>query len=156
PIQETDLAVPENVRKWLGRLMLLYRVPFNYLVPDERMLPTDSIRFFYLDPRWLKCLLEGACSVGRTSAPGEVVGRAQRDNFLNSPIQEARRFRTEESHPAGNWTHLTGFLLRSPVVEGWQGLEMRAWEKWDPKWADSENDPVEAEKKKKGELKALR
>src|SRR4029078_6223704 len=25
-----------------------------------------------------------------------------------------------------NWP-LTGFLLRSPAVEGWQGLEMRAW-----------------------------
>jgi hypothetical protein len=27
----------------------------------------------------------------------------------------------------GEWPKLTGFLIRSPVVAGWQGLEMRAW-----------------------------
>ena len=155
PIQETDLAVPENVRKWLGRLMLLYRVPFNYVVPDERMLPKDSIRFFYLDPGWLKCLLEGACSVGRASSRDELVDKELRDNFLKYAIQESRKVRTQEPLGAGGWTHLTGFLLRSPVVEGWQGLEMRAWETWDPKWEDPGNDAIEAEKKK-NELKPLR
>ena len=155
PIQETDLAVPENVRKWLGRLMLLYRVPFNYLVADERMLPKDSIRFFYLDPGWLKCLLEGACSVGRASARDELVDQELRDNFLKYAIQESRKVRTQDPLAAGSWTHLTGFLMRSPVVEGWQGLEMRAWETWDPKWTDGANDAVEAEKKK-NELKPLR
>jgi hypothetical protein len=155
PIQETDLAVPENVRKWLGRLMLLYRVPFHYLVPDERMLPRDSMRFFYLDPGWLKCLLEGACSVGRASSRDELVDKELRDNFLKYAIQESRKVRLQEPLAAGGWTHLTGFLLRSPVVAGWQGLEMRAWETWDPSWTDGEGDAVEAAKKI-SELKPLR
>jgi hypothetical protein len=153
--EDTDLTVPENVRQWLGRLMLLYRVPFNYLVPDERMLPKDSIRFFYLDPGWLKCLLEGACSVGRASSRDELVDMELRDNFLKYAIEESRKVRTQESLDAGSWTQLTGFLLRSPVVEGWQGLEMRAWETWKKEWGNDADDSDEAAKKK-NELKPLR
>ena len=167
--EDTDLTVPENVRQWLGRLMLLYRVPFNYLVPDERMLPKDSIRFFYLDPGWLKCLLEGACSVGRASSRDELVDMELRDNFLKYAIEESRKVRTQESRDAGStpkpvdagsWTQLTGFLLRSPVVEGWQGLEMRAWETWKKEWGNEEADEATKEKneaaKKENELKPLR
>jgi hypothetical protein len=160
--EDTDLTVPENVRQWLGRLMLLYRVPFNYLVPDERMLPKDSIRFFYLDPGWLKCLLEGACSVGRASSRDELVDMELRDNFLKYAIEESRMVRRRESLDAGStqkpldagsWTQLTGFLLRSPVVEGWQGLEMRAWETWKKEWDADEADEAA---KKENELKPLR
>ncbi len=175
--EDTDLAVPENVRQWLGRLMLLYRVPFNYLIPDERMLPKDSIRFFYLDPGWLKCLLEGACSVGRASSRDELVDMELRDNFLKYAIEESRKVRTQESLDAGSaqdrldagstqksfddgWTKLTGFLLRSPAVEGWQGLEMRAWETWKKEWDDEAADETTKEKnevaKKENELKPLR
>lgn len=136
-----DLTIPQTVVKWLSRLLLLYRVPFANLVPDERMLPPDSMRFFYLDPGWLKSLLEGACSVGRSSARDELVDEHLRDNFLKLAIDEAPNVRTRtpaegagdpqpvrEIPPGGvDWPQLTGFLLRSPVVGGWQGLEMRAW-----------------------------
>ena len=152
-----DLSVPPNVRQWLGRLMLLYRVPFNYLVPDERMLPRDSIRFFYLDPGWLTCLLQGACSVGRASSRDELVDQELRNNFLRYAIEESRTVRTPQTRDAkGAWTQLTGFLLRSPVVEGWQGLEMRAWEKWDHRWDDAKNDGRYDDKKEEAKLKPLR
>ena len=59
------VLVPEQISKWLGRLRLLKGVPFNYLVPDERMLPPESIRFFYLDINWIDSLLDGAFSIGR-------------------------------------------------------------------------------------------
>ena len=42
--------LPVSVRDWLARRVLLYGVPFLYLVPDERMLPLPSMRFFRLDP----------------------------------------------------------------------------------------------------------
>ncbi len=137
---EFDLTIPGNICQWLARLILLYRVPFTNLVADERMLPPDSMAFFYLDPGWLKCLMEGACSVGRSSSRDELVDKNLRDNFLNLAIGESANVRagtparqdayTEhklaETEP--DWPILTGFLMRSPVVEGWQGLEMRAWE----------------------------
>jgi hypothetical protein len=116
-------------------------VPFVNLVPDERLLPPDSLRFFYLDPNWLKCLLEGACSVGRSSSRDELVDEQLRDKFLDFALQQSLLVRTK--NPATNQTGdgtpvneqpaklpdwpLTGFLLRSSVVEGWQGLEMHAW-----------------------------
>jgi hypothetical protein len=138
-----DLTIPGSICQWLARLILLYRVPFPYLVPDERMLPPDSMRFFYLDPGWLKCLLEGACSVGRSSSHDELVDEYLRDNFLKLALDESQNVRTrtpaehaDRAHPRKvsenpaekfDWSQLTGFLMRSPVVKGWQGLEMRAW-----------------------------
>jgi hypothetical protein len=132
---------PPEVRQWLARLTLLYRVPFYYLVPDERLLPIDSLRFFCLDPGWIKCLLEGACSVGRNSTEEQLVDEFLRNRFLDFAIEDSVsvRQRPESEHgdpqpviqpPKVNWP-LTGFLLRSPLVAGWQGVEMRAWQSWD-------------------------
>ena len=116
--------VPADIEDWLGRLFLLYGVPFSYLVPQEDMLPPESIRFFYLDPGWLKCLLEGACSVGRTSTVDDLVDQHLRNQFLDYAAKKARAVRTGEQGEL-RWP-LSGFLLRSLMVEGWQGLEMKA------------------------------
>jgi len=118
------MRIPEDIGEWLGRVMLLYGVPFNYLVPDEAMLPPESIRFFYLDPGWMKCLLEGACSVGRSGTIDAVLDEHLRNNFLDLAGEKAREVRAGKKGTL-NWP-LTGFLLRSLIVEGWQGLEMKA------------------------------
>lgn len=126
-----DRQIPKEIREWLGHLLLLYGVPFNYLVPEEAMLPLESIRFFYLDPGWLECLLEGACSVGRSSTVDEKLDQHLRNNFLTEAGEVAGEVRLkakEKIERTGrklNWP-LTGFLIRSQVVEGWQGLEMKA------------------------------
>ncbi|HTF04001.1 MAG TPA: hypothetical protein VK826_08245, partial [Bacteroidia bacterium] len=60
-----DPNMPQPLTDWLSRLALLYGVPFNYLVPDEGMLPPESIRFFYLDINWVEALVDGAFSIGR-------------------------------------------------------------------------------------------
>jgi hypothetical protein len=116
--------IPTDIKEWLGHLLLLYGIPFHYLVPEESMLPQESIRFFYLDPGWMKCLLEGACSVGRSSSVDELFDQHLRNNFLNEASEKAKEVRAGRR---GNleWP-LTGFLMRSRVVEGWQGLEMTA------------------------------
>src|SRR5437899_2110584 len=46
----------DEVTSWLARLVLLYGVPLHYLIPEELMLPEDSLRFFFLDPIWMQCL----------------------------------------------------------------------------------------------------
>ncbi len=116
--------IPAGIREWLGHLLLLYGVPFHYLVPEESMLPAESIRFFYLDPGWMKCLLEGACSVGRSSSVDELFDRRLRNHFLNEAGEKAAEIRAGRRRPL-DWP-LTGFLIRSRVVEGWQGLEVAA------------------------------
>ena len=116
--------IPTDIREWLGHLLLLYGVPFHYLVSEESMLPPESIRFFYLDPGWMKCLLEGACSVGRSSSVDELLDEHLRNNFLDEAAEKAKEVRKGRKG-ALDWP-VTGFLMRSRVVEGWQGLEMKA------------------------------
>ena len=139
--------MPQDIGEWLGRLLLLYGVPFNYLVPQESMLPPESIRFFYLDPGWMKCLLEGACSVGKSSTLDDLFDQKLRNRVLDLAGPEAAEVRAsvgkdlrelweqdkEREKAVLNWP-LTGFLLRSDLVEGWQGIEMQAWSEWKQDW----------------------
>jgi hypothetical protein len=140
--------VPEDVSAWLGRLVLLYGVPFHYLVPEEAFLPLESIRFFYLDPIWIQCAIQGACSVGNTDYGDTLIDKAM--NTLVQPNRPASGEKTTcvssvaaagvrdrlrqqyEDIPAPTESQdlawpLTGFLLRSAVVRGWRGLEIMAY-----------------------------
>lgn len=130
--------LPATVRDWLARRVLLYGVPFLYLVPDERMLPLPSMRFFRIDPLWIKRLLEGACSVGRNSTEAELVDSILGDEFFKIAVNGSAKVRQRPLSDEGDGRKnaddspsptfpFEGFLLRSPIVRGWQGLEMKAW-----------------------------
>ena len=106
-----DNQPPDEVIAWLNRLRMLHGVPFNYLVPDEAMLPAESIRFFQLDPSWIIALAEGALSLGSSTA-----GDAAHDAAVRPQIRAA-------AIPA---SAATGFVLRSGVVADWPGLRVRA------------------------------
>ena len=107
-------AVPPAITQWLGRLRLLHGVPFNYLVPEESMLPVESLRFLALDADWVSAAVDGAFSIGRSSKA--VAGH---DVALHEAV-----------HAAGvsgdSATPVTGFLLRSAVVSGWPALQVTA------------------------------
>lgn len=118
----------KRIADWLANLWRLNGVPFAYLVPDERMLPPESIRFFWLDDDWLTCLIDGAFSLGRSTS-----GDEERE-------QDAVAGLTERATTAGP---VTGFLLRSAVVAGWPGLEVRAYAAADKKTV---RDPVRIER----------
>jgi hypothetical protein len=62
-IRQSCEPLPGDVTRYLGRLSLLHELPFTVVVPDSRMLPPESIRFFFLDQNWLDALLDGALSV---------------------------------------------------------------------------------------------
>ena len=104
-------AQPTVVLDWFDGLRELRGVPFDYLVPDERMLPVESLRFFWIDHYWIDCLLDGAFGVGRVSD-------AQRD------LED--RFAADST--AGDSEVMTGFLLRSDAVAGWPGLLVDAFD----------------------------
>lgn len=145
---ETDPPpVPLTVRNWLGQAMLLYGVPFQYLVPDPGMLREGSIRFFYLNPDWINCLLQGACGVGRTNYTDELADQLLRARFFEVSEKLAGELRSNSKHaadqrreevsdkppdPSGAQTNpvlqwpVSGYLLRSPAVENWVGLEATA------------------------------
>jgi hypothetical protein len=93
-------TVPPDVNAWFKGVEQLKGIPFNYLVPDERMLPPESIRFFYLDWLWLECLQDGAFSLGQAT---------KLDASLHAALPKPSRL-------------VTGFLLRSDIVAGWPDL----------------------------------
>lgn len=52
---------------FLQEMCLLKNVPFHYLVPDNRMLPFESIKLFYVDKQWLTAMIDGAITIGAQS-----------------------------------------------------------------------------------------
>lgn len=129
PQQGTD---EYQVVDWLTRLHLLYGVPFAYLVPDIRMLPIESIRFFQVDNGWVEALLDGAFSIGApraTSDAGEVVRAAAvpAARARLAHVRAAMLGQAAPAGPAGAPEAITGFLLRSAMVSGWPGMEVRGY-----------------------------
>jgi hypothetical protein len=98
-------AFPPVALKWLKSTALLCGIPFNYLVPDERMLPADSMRIFSVDPAWMAALFDGALSVGRVTSAHHAADAVR--------IPEVEALQT---------LAVSGILVRSSVVAGWPSL----------------------------------
>jgi hypothetical protein len=135
---ESATPLPDYVQHTLARWRLLMDVPFRYLVPDTKLLPDESIRFFTLDEAWLDLLVAGALATGGGGTREQAAARAAlpaaraasrahrafvrdvaRDRLSLSAVAE-----TAGVDPA---TIVSGFLLRSNIVSGWAGLQVRAW-----------------------------
>lgn len=128
---------PKEVADWLGRLKLLYGVPLNYLVPDERMLPPESIRFFYIDPNWIKALLDGAFSIGRSVTPEKSTRSFRMDSASTPLMSEESRLKATAVRTKYlglplldmDMKLVSGFLLRSSVVADYPGLGVNVYAK---------------------------
>lgn len=127
-LDEVQLPVP--LSDWLGRLRLLKGVPFNYLVPDERMLPPESIRFFYLDRNWIDALLDGAFSIGRNLTTTENAPTNNLDAAVMPAVEQHVRSRVTNMRaralgtpePVATLQVVSGFLLRSSIVSAYRGI----------------------------------
>lgn len=106
PSDETKL-IPDALKLWFQGLGLLQGIPFNYLVPDEDLLPPESIRFFCLDSVWVDCLQDGAFSIGRVTSG---------DLLDDNQITQINEFLQGQNKT------VTGIIMRSQVVSGWPGL----------------------------------
>src|SRR6185312_5334268 len=60
-----EAEMPPYMESFLAHLRLLIGVPFDYLIADSKLLPDESIRFFYVDRSWTDRLVDGAISVGK-------------------------------------------------------------------------------------------
>ena len=132
-------AVPEALSSWLGRLGLLYGVPFEYLVPHIAMLPAESLRFFYIDANWIEALVDGAFSIGTHSQRDiryhKVLQHQIRDETDIAAGKLRRTLRSAEDSDIAETPHQAeprvraGFLFRSAIVAGWPGLEVAGYRK---------------------------
>ncbi|GHC60023.1 hypothetical protein [Streptomyces cinnamoneus] len=84
----------------LDQVTLLAAAPFGHLVPDARMLPPESLRFFHVDAQWCAALRDGVLSTG--------IGTS-----LDAAVDELARGALEPPRP------LSGLLMRSALVKGW-------------------------------------
>ncbi len=104
------ITAPAELTAWIESLRTLQGVPFKYLVPDERMLPLESIRFFTVDPQWIDALLDGALSVARMPTEHKQCCKdAEKALLASSPSRT-----------------ITGFVMRSAAVAGRPGLIVTA------------------------------
>lgn len=133
------VSLTPELYQWLGKLKLLYGVPINYLVPDEGMLPPESIRFFYVDMNWVDALLDGAYSIGRNLSSGK--SGCDTDTQIDKATVEQANVQLSEHAKLVRANHLgfqdsgaklevvSGFILRSKVVQDYRGLGVNAFEK---------------------------
>lgn len=134
--ESADATAEEKITDWLARLRNLYGVPFNLLVPDVRMLPQESIRFFRIDENWIDCLIDGAFSIGR-STTGDADREREAALFARIRVaihNRAAVARTRRIFGASDPRAHTeaapvrsGFLVRSGVVAGWPSIEARGY-----------------------------
>lgn len=132
PVTQPDgpSAPPEKLTAGFDRLTRLEPVPFNYLVPDETMLPTDSMRFFDVDPMWLEALRDGAFSIGRV-LPKDHLDDAKHHEELPKPAR------------------LSGVLIRSGAIGEWQRLRVDGYTGMDREKVDLSENPTYFEHKLK-------
>jgi hypothetical protein len=133
-LKEIDSKELDQISEWLSHLYLLYGVPFNYLVPDESLLMPETIRFFYLDRNWLDVLLDGALSIGMHSSRDTFYQNQVYDVIIDAVHERTQTLRdrllgknTNEVAENSSEGPLAGLLIRSAVVSGWPGLEVRAY-----------------------------
>lgn len=107
-VEEQEAASQEHetfkgkITDWLAQYQTLKNIPFHYLVPQENLLPMESIRFFRIDSNWLRCLQSGALSIG-----GDLS-----ENNIFPPVPVPDRW---------------GFLLRSRVVSEFPKLRIQGF-----------------------------
>lgn len=135
--------LPDETGRWLARLCLLEGLPFADLVPDARMLPAESVRFFFLDRNWVDSLVDGALSVAAVAAPeATLVDLHRRDVHRRATAgahheRGRRRVRTRAAAVAALGARIeggadeapdwSGFLLRSAAVAAWPGLTVTGY-----------------------------
>ncbi len=88
--------IDKSVIEYLKQIQLLQVVPIRYLIPNEIMLPEESIRYFAVDGNWVQAMIDGFTNVAQFQ------------------IQEGI------SKDA-----MTGFILRSKLIETCVGLQFQ-------------------------------
>lgn len=145
PAQEAPLQpegdLPPYMESFLAHLRLLVGVPFEYLVPDGRLLPPESIRFFYLDRSWTDRLVDGAVAVGQIGSREEAHYQARAAGLAGLMDQSERMVRLlqrgqdfPDAKAASDADDrqaqvVTGFVLRSSAVKGWPHMDVRAYDR---------------------------
>jgi hypothetical protein len=102
-----SLVMPQHLQDKIEAWKNLENIPYEYIVPEPSVLPTESIRFFQIDPQWINSFLCGAFSIGHTAS-------ALSPSTLESFFMNKSNVRT-------------GFIINSMVVSGWPDFLVNAY-----------------------------
>ncbi|KAL8792182.1 MAG: hypothetical protein Q9195_005204 [Heterodermia aff. obscurata] len=114
----TDWAFLFN---WIMDKLFLDNIPTQYLITDPAHLPTETIRFFHIDPTWLDCLVDGALSVANHLASDDDIVRQSIKTVINNYLSSTLGSGPTEHLPQ---VPLYGFFLRSAVVKVFPDLQI--------------------------------
>ena len=126
------VQIADELVEWIARVVLLYPLPFQYLVPHAALLPPESLRFFHVDDNWVDALVDGALSAAVRGHADEGVATRSDMQLALSKIVYQHRLRLQGKYPEWNPSEQymdvpkSGFLLRSSVVTDWPGVEVTA------------------------------
>lgn len=110
-IKQAPPEIPEVLKQALGHWMRLAEIPMAYLVPDQRMLPEESLRFFKVDEAWTEAFVNGVFEVGFAGLSND--RQEVWEEFLKT-INEA--LSTERAR--------YGFLLNGQVVKDFPAMKV--------------------------------
>jgi hypothetical protein len=134
-----ESGLPPYLESFLAHLRLLVGVPFDYLVPDGRLLPTESVRFFFVDRSWTDRLVDGVISVGEMGTREQAHHHAHGDDVqaaldgMERYVRDLQRgwltFDEASNQALAGGGVITGFLMRSSAVSGWPHMDVRAFDR---------------------------
>ncbi|MBK9263425.1 MAG: hypothetical protein IPM54_26925 [Polyangiaceae bacterium] len=120
-------GLPPEVQTWLEDLMLLRGVPLHYIVPDPRLLPPESIRFFHIDPTWTARLVDGALAAANVGGSRVALSKPMLA-YVRKMVAAGLAQRLFGNQNEIHLPMLSGMLIRSDLVRRWPGLNVTALE----------------------------
>ena len=109
------------VLRWIRDRMFLFGIPAPYLIADSSFLPSESMRFFHIDPNWIDALIDGALSLG--------CHIERNDDYIRRCIKGAINAYLNTPDPATSFRPQIptyGVLLRSDLVTRFPDLTVEA------------------------------
>lgn len=106
---------PEDIRMYAAKLRLLHFVPLSYIIADESMLPSESIRFFCLDKNWINALVDGALSMGRATVKDCKCDKIRLKAIMSASSRRLHFPRIEKMHPRHVDSALNVFMINGKI-----------------------------------------
>ena len=136
---EFNEAAPNNndwvlVHNWLMDKLFLADIPPHQLFPDPSFVPSEALRYFYIDDFWMDCLIDGALSVANHLDRDDDMIRVQIKENFNLYLSSVVNGSGIRPQIPG-----CGFVLRSKLVKTMPDLRIIVkWKVPEPKNAARE------------------
>jgi hypothetical protein len=102
----------EVIHNWISDKLFLGGIPAQYLFPDPSFLPSEALRFFYIDNAWIDCLIDGALSVANHLEPVDDKIRRRIKDVYNVHLAN-----NIDPAPIKPPVPRYGFVLRSQLIK---------------------------------------